>query len=194
MKKLQLLADTKQHHVLVEQADKLLKGYGPQSELLTCKGVAQKELGQLGLASLTFEQSLKYNNSRKGVSRALYELVRLRMEERDFYAAYHAISRAEHLNVDQQTLDKFRVFNEAAVFLMKRKFEEGLRLLEQVRGDVDQFVGPLLRRFRAYALFCLGRHEEALEQYEKLVDLDEGSLFNSLLCRGVVAVESGKYS
>lgn len=88
------------------------------------------------------------------------------MEERDFYAAYHTISRSEHLNVDQTTLDKFKIFNEAAVFLMKRKFEEGLKLLDMVKGDsIDQFMNPLLKRFKAYALFCLGRHEEAIEYY-----------------------------
>lgn len=151
--------DNKQHITLIEQANKLIKGYGPQSELLTYKGLAQKQLGELGNASLTFEQSLKYNNSKKGVSKSLYELVKIKMEERDFYAAYHMISRAEHLNVDQSLLDKFKVFNEAAVFLMKRKFNEGFKLLEQLKGDnIDPFLSPLLKRFKAYALFCLGRH------------------------------------
>ena len=31
MKKLQLLMDTKQYHILIDQSNKLLKGYGPQS-------------------------------------------------------------------------------------------------------------------------------------------------------------------
>jgi predicted negative regulator of RcsB-dependent stress response len=152
--------DTKQYNLLIDQSNKLLKGYGPQSELLTFKGLAQKELGELGNASLTFEQSLKYNNSKKGVSKSLYELVKIKMEERDFYAAYHTISRAEHLHVDQSIIDRFRIFNEAAVFLMKRKFEEGLKLLEVMKGDnIDVFMGPLLKRFKGYALFCLGKHE-----------------------------------
>ena len=78
---------------------------------------------------------------------------------------------------------------------MKRKFEEGLKMLELVRGDnIDQFISPLLKRFKAYALFCLGRHQEAIEYYEKLVDLDEGSQFNCLLCKGITAVESTRYS
>ena len=95
------------------------------------------------------------------------------MEERDFYAAYHSISRSEHLNVDPSLLSRFKHFCEAAVLLMKRKFEEGLKILEDIKGDsTDQFMNPLLTKFRAYALFCFGRHEEAIEYYEHLLDID----------------------
>jgi hypothetical protein len=80
------------------------------------------DVGLLVEAALTFEQSLKHNNSRKGVSRALYELVKMKMEQRDYYEAYYALSRSEHLDVDANLLENFRLFNEAAILLMKRKF------------------------------------------------------------------------
>lgn len=44
------------------------------------------------------------------------------MEQRDYYEAYYALSRSEHLDVDSSIIENFKLFNEAAILLMKRKF------------------------------------------------------------------------
>lgn len=46
-------------------------------------------------ALLCFEQSIKYNNSRKAVTKALYEISRIKIDNRDFYAAFYNLDRAK---------------------------------------------------------------------------------------------------
>lgn len=49
-------------------------------------------------------------------------MIRSRICERDFYSAYHLIERIEFLDVDRNALEKIKMFTEAVLFLMKRKF------------------------------------------------------------------------
>jgi hypothetical protein len=53
-------------------------------------------------------------------------MIKARICERDFYSAYHYIERIEFLDVDKQVLEKIRMFAEAVLFLMKRKFPESI--------------------------------------------------------------------
>lgn len=41
--------------------------------------------GNLSEASLSFEQSVKFNKSKKSVTKSLYEIARIKIEQRDFY-------------------------------------------------------------------------------------------------------------
>lgn len=54
---------------------------------------------------------------------------------KDFYSAYHHISRARHfishIDENDESLVRFRHFIEGVVFLMKRKIDEGMRDFEK---------------------------------------------------------------
>ena len=46
---------------------------------------------------------------------------------RDFYSAFHTLSRSEYLiDIDKKMLEKFKLFTEGVIFLMKRKFKEAM--------------------------------------------------------------------
>ena len=63
---------------------------------------------------------------------------------RDFYSAFYTLSRAEHLDVDLQALEKFRLFTDGVTFLMKRKFKEGVEALTNLSKNfhLGDFLKP----------------------------------------------------
>ena len=56
----------------------------------------------------------------------MYEIAKIKIEERDFYSAYHTLERSEFLDIDKKQLEKFKLYTEGVIFLMKRKFNEAL--------------------------------------------------------------------
>ncbi len=112
-------------------------------------------------AVLSFEQAIKYNNSKKAVSKSLYEIAKVKIEERDFYSAYHTLERSDFLDIDVKLLQKFKLFTEGVIFLMKRKHKEAIdnfNKMTQVFPKMGDFIKPLLHIYRAYGYFCLGKH------------------------------------
>lgn len=59
-------------------------------------------------------------------------MIKARICERDFYSAYHLIERIEFLEVDRPALDRIRLFAEAVLNLMKRKFSEAVEMFEDM--------------------------------------------------------------
>jgi hypothetical protein len=51
---------------------------------------------------------------------------------------------------------------------MKRKHQEGVDFLNRLlkQANVGDFLKPLIFNYRAYGLFCLGRHQKALEDLQ----------------------------
>ena len=42
-------------------------------------------------ALLSYEQAIKHNNSRKAVTKALYEITKIKIEARDYYQAFYTL-------------------------------------------------------------------------------------------------------
>lgn len=80
---------------------------------------------------MAYDQLIKLND-RKYNTKALECMIRARICERDFYSAYHLIERIEFLDVDKDSLDRIRMFAEAVLFLMKRKFTESIDMFEEM--------------------------------------------------------------
>jgi hypothetical protein len=111
-------------------------------------------------AILSFEQAIKYNNSRKAVTKALYEIAKIKIELRDYYSAFYTLCRADYLDVDKKALEKFRIFTDGVTFLMKRKYREGIEHLSQLAKseNLSDFLRPLVYSYRAYGYICLAKH------------------------------------
>jgi tetratricopeptide (TPR) repeat protein len=95
-------------------------------------------------------------------------------------------------------LENFRLFNEAAILLMKRKFQEAISVFNQLQvhqASFDDFLLPLYHQFKAYGYFCLGKHKEAIIEYQCLdyQTKDQISCFNQHLCEGIVEAERKHY-
>jgi hypothetical protein len=98
------------------------------------------------------------------VTKSLYEIAKVRIEQRDYYSAFYQLCRADFLDVDRKALEKFRVFTDGVTFLMKRKFREGIDNLTQLASSqqVSDFLKPLVFSYRAYGFFCTSKYEKAL--------------------------------
>lgn len=94
------------------------------------------------------------------MTKALYEIVKIKIEQRDFYEAWHSLQRVEYLDVDVKSLEKLRMFVDGVTFLMKRKHKEGVKILTNLvkNFQLGDFLKPLVFVYRAYGYFCLSKH------------------------------------
>ena len=165
-----------------------------KSNILTCSLICLEEYND---AILCFEQAIKHNASRKAVLKSLYEITKIKIENRDFYEAYHTLHRAELLGLDLKIFAKFRLFTEGVIFLMKRKHEEGIESLTTVIKKLpSDFVRPMAYNYRAYGYFCSGKIKKALQDYQeicKISKLDKAATYNKLLCEGILAAEAENF-
>jgi hypothetical protein len=77
-------------------------------------------------ALLAFEKCIRANNHPDSVAGALVEITKSKIEDRDFYSALYHINRASFLKLGTAEIEKFRLFTEGVVFMMKRKINEGV--------------------------------------------------------------------
>lgn len=61
-------------------------------------------------------------------------MMKIKVEEKDFYEAYHVLSRADNVDADTDVLNEWRLFLEASLFLMKKKYKEGVAAFESLLG------------------------------------------------------------
>jgi hypothetical protein len=60
---------------------------------------------------------------------ALYEIAKIKIQQKDFYEAHYNLQRTVHLNLRQKKLQNYKIFTEGVIFLMKRKTKTGVKLL-----------------------------------------------------------------
>lgn len=60
---------------------------------------------------------------------ALYEIAKIKIQQKDFYEAYYNLQRATHYKLKQKKLINYKIFTEGVIFLMKRKTKTGIKLL-----------------------------------------------------------------
>ena len=78
------------------------------------------------------------DNNQIFTTNALVLLTVIQIMKRDFYEAYHIISRKEHYSVDETKITFFETFCEGVVFLMKKKFKDGLNKLLSLQFKIEQ--------------------------------------------------------
>lgn len=147
---------------------------------------------------LSYEQAIKYNNCRKSVTKAIYELTKARIDTRDYYQAYYTLQRTEFLDVDLKELEDLQVFTDGVTFLMKRKFKEGVDKISQIikRQKFGDFLRPLLFNYRAYGLFCLGQHNKALQDLIFISEthpLEPPSQYNKVVCEAILCAQQNMF-
>lgn len=132
------------------------------------------------------------------MTKALFEISKIKIELRDFYQAYHTLQRAEYLSVDVKSLEKFRIFTDGVTFLMKRKHKEGIKHLTNLvkNFSLSDFIKPLVYSYRAYGYFCLSKHSKALSDLqfiETFTKLEKPSLYNKIVCEGILAASNNQF-
>lgn len=71
------------------------------------------------------------------VTRALERLIFIKIDERDYYSAYHTINRSNILCIDEKYLQGYKIFLEGVITVLKKKFEPGIKILEEVLVAIE---------------------------------------------------------
>lgn len=148
---------------------------------------------------LSFERCIRANDNPESVAKALVEIAKSKIEDRDFYSALYHINRADFLQVNSDDIQKFKLFTEGVVFLMKRKINEGVKNLNQLQESyqLGPYFDKLFYLFRAFGHFMQNKHQLAIEDYrmaEKFIKKDKHISYNQLIAEGVVRVNEGDFS
>ena len=75
---------------------------------------------------------IRANDDNHLSSSALYEISKIKIQQKDFYEAYYNLKRAGHFKLRQKKLVTYKMFTEGVIFLMKRKTKTALKLICQV--------------------------------------------------------------
>ena len=102
---------------------------GSSSAVHFYRGMINYKQGRNVEATLCFEEALKCDNHREHVTSSVEMMMRMKVEEKDFYEAYHILTRADNVEVNTEVLNEWRLFLEASLFLMKKKYKEGISTL-----------------------------------------------------------------
>ena len=85
-------------------------------------------------AILHFEQVVKHHNTNGEVyaGNALFEIAKLRLNDKDFYEAYFNLKRAVDSNFNSKRLQLYKDFTEGVLYLIKRKIKKGVQILSDL--------------------------------------------------------------
>ena len=171
-------------------------------------------MNNLSDAILYFEQVIRANDDNHLASSALYEISKIKIQQKDFYEAYYNLKRATHFKLRQKKLVTYKMFTEGVIFLMKRKTKTALKLICQVAdrlkptgesgGDASAGAAPqtpdyiynLVFLYRAYGYFVTEEYENSLKDYIKanqVKKLNHSSLYNMVLCQGLKCLSNTEY-
>lgn len=131
------------------------------------------------------------NAVKKIVAKSLYFMVKIKILQKDFYAAQHQLGRFEYIQAkDYSFYEKIRGFVEGAVCLMKRQYHKAIDLLGNVK--VTKFLLPVYHLYKAYGLICLSQYQAAIGEYQKC-QLDVGAQYNQVICEGLLEVKKREF-
>lgn len=68
---------------------------------------------------------------------ALQRLIHIKIEERDYYSAYHTVSRMKILCLHGQFVRVYACFLEGVITVMKKKYELGISILEDILQAIE---------------------------------------------------------
>jgi tetratricopeptide (TPR) repeat protein len=110
-------------------------------------------------AIICYEQAIKFNTNKRAVTRAIYEITKIKIENRDYYEALYTLERAQYLDIDEKVIKKFKIFTNGVTSMMKKNYEEGVKILTELAEDKDKplsnFLKPLFYSTRSYGHMAL---------------------------------------
>lgn len=57
--------------------------------------------------------------------------MRIKIEDKDFYEAYHILNRTSSFEINKNTIEEWRIFLEGVLFMMKKKYRDGIVMFQQ---------------------------------------------------------------
>ncbi|CAD8186240.1 unnamed protein product [Paramecium pentaurelia] len=171
--------------------DILQQIYPEDSEQLYLKGLWYQKQNHTQQAYLAFEQAVQYNNDKQSTTQALLEIIKFEIDKNNFYSASHNLERKIFLDIFNDQFIQIELFVEGTIFLMKKKFDQGIEFLSEMIQIQNDSLKVLALQFRAYGYFYKSNYRYALKD---LLDcdqnqLEQGSVYNLLLCQALLKFE-----
>jgi len=79
----------------------------------------KKTLDRINDAYLNYQQALKFNNHSKTVTRALFNMAKINILDKDFYTASYNLNKTDHLELKKEKLINIMLFTNGVNFLSK---------------------------------------------------------------------------
>ena len=135
------------------QLNQLIMEHPNHGEALFLRGLVQFKRDQLKESLLTFEQVLHTVCPRRITAKSIYYIGKIRINQKDFYAAQHNINRFEFYKALQfPFLMYMKNFIDGAVHLMKRHYREAIDLFKLVLKEkgLSKFLRPIYYLYKSY--------------------------------------------
>lgn len=196
-KRAQLLANQKKFSQAISDFDHLLEQNPSSPEAYFYKAKTLIELGQDSDAVLCFEQAIKYDKDSSYMPESIFYLGLIKIKEKDFYGAIHQFNRITVNITQKQKL--LRIYAEGVIYLIKRKFKEGISCFNKLIRKKNVFEDHLSScyEYLGFAYCSLKLYIKALK-YLKLSfninKLSKASLYNLELINGYMSAEKKDYS
>lgn len=200
MRRSRLYLDLGQHQQALEDLDLLLSQTPDSAETYFVKAQTLLSLGEETEASLAFEQAIKYDSDdKKFTGIAIFHLGQLKIKQRDFYGAMYTFRRARDPKTQFKDQQILKMYAEAVLCLMKRKFKEAIGLLTKlikrktaVLADYEAF----LYAYRGYGYAAMEKHSKAVKDFlacKHMGALDPATGYNLVISQGINAAESAYF-
>lgn len=76
------------------------------------------------------------------------------------------------MDIDEKVVKRFRIFINGVTSMMKKNYQEGIKVLTELLDDKDKplssFLKPLFYSTRSYGYMALERHQNAREDLEAM--------------------------
>lgn len=96
------------------------------------------KLWKLNDAILNFEQVVKLSNDIFFIGNALYEIAKIKINEKDFYEAFFTLEWAIDKNFKSQRLQLYKDFTEGVLQLIKWSGEKGVETLTSLLSHIQE--------------------------------------------------------
>lgn len=114
--------ETEHYEEALKDFEKCREG-GGGSSLHYIKGLTYYRLKRPIEAILSFEESLKHDNNSENVTSSVEMMMRIKVEDKDFYEAYHILNRTNNIEINKEVIEEWKLFIEGTLFMMKKKYK-----------------------------------------------------------------------
>ena len=94
-------------------------------------------------------------------------MMRIKVEDKDFYEAYHILNRTNNIDINKDIIEEWKLFIEGTLFMMKKKYKEGVTTYKTLLGlplyssrydqivikkskERYEFIKPLVHLYKAF--------------------------------------------
>ena len=147
---------------------------------------------------ICYEQVIKFDTGKskgKLTPTALFNIAKIKIDQRDFYGAFFAFSRETNPKKYSKQQNLLKLYNDSILDLMKRKFKSGVNKL----GKIIKLKDPSLEQYtinlyeyRGYGYASLENHKRAIEDFKvarATGQVDAATIYNHFISDGILLAQ-----